>query len=140
MRFFNTAGPVNCEKHYCLPPLSRFNLPEILTLISQEKYFVLHAPRQSGKTSCLLACAEYFNKDGRYYALYTNVEAGQAAREDVTLAMRAILYGMLQRMEIQFPNRISSGELEQIILDNGPFGAMTTFFTDCLTDWINHLS
>ncbi|MCA1917394.1 MAG: ATP-binding protein, partial [Methanospirillum hungatei] len=129
MRFFNTAGPVDCEKHYCLPPLSRFNLPEILTLISQEKYFVLHAPRQSGKTSCLLACAEYFNKDGRYYALYTNVEAGQAAREDVTLAMRAILYGMLQRMEIQFPNRISSGELEQIILDNGPFGAMTTFFT-----------
>lgn len=53
--------------------------------------------------------------------------------------MRAILYGMLQRMEIQFPNLISSGELEQIILDNGPFGAMTTF-TDCLTDWINHLS
>jgi hypothetical protein len=25
MRFFNTAGPVNCDKHYCLPPLSRFN-------------------------------------------------------------------------------------------------------------------
>ncbi|HOW04567.1 AAA-like domain-containing protein [Methanospirillum hungatei] len=129
MRFFNTAGPVNCQDHYCLPPLTRFNLPEILTLISQKKYFVLHAPRQSGKTSCLLACAEYFNKDGQYYALYTNVEAGQAAREDVTLAMRAILYGMLQRMEIQYPNLISTGELEQIILDNGPFGAMAIFFT-----------
>jgi hypothetical protein len=36
MRFFNTAGPVNCDKHYCLPPLSRFNLPEILRLIAQE--------------------------------------------------------------------------------------------------------
>lgn len=129
MRFFNTAGPVNCEKHYCLPPLSRFDLSEILNLITQEKYFVLHAPRQSGKTSCLLACADYLNKEGRYYALYTNVEAGQAAREDVTLAMRAILYGILQRMDVNLPNRISSAELEQIIRDNGPFGAMTIFFS-----------
>jgi hypothetical protein len=129
MRFFNTAGPVNCEKHYCLPPLSRFDLSEILNLINQEKYFVLHAPRQSGKTSCLLACADYLNKEGRYYALYTNVEAGQAAREDVPLAMRAILYGILQRMDINLPNRISSAELEQIIRDNGPFGAMTIFFS-----------
>lgn len=93
MRFFNTAGPVNCQDHYCLPPLSRFDLPEILNLISQKKYFVLHAPRQSGKTSCLLACANYLNKDDRYYALYTNVEAGQAAREDVASAMRAA-FGM----------------------------------------------
>jgi len=129
MRFFNTAGPVNCEKHYCLPPLSRFDLSEILNLINQEKYFVLHAPRQSGKTSCLLACADYLNKEGRYYALYTNVEAGQAAREDVSSAMRAILYGILQRMDINLPNRISSAELEQIIRDNGPFGAMTIFFS-----------
>lgn len=51
MRFFNTAGPVNREKHYCLPPLKRFDLDEILYLIRQEKYFVLHAPRQTGKTS-----------------------------------------------------------------------------------------
>lgn len=45
MRFFNTAGPVNCADHYCLPPLERFNLEEVLFLIAQKKYFVLHAPR-----------------------------------------------------------------------------------------------
>lgn len=28
MRFFNTAGPVQCEKHYCLPPLTRLDLEE----------------------------------------------------------------------------------------------------------------
>ncbi len=28
MRFFNTAGPVRPEKHYCLPPLSRFDYKE----------------------------------------------------------------------------------------------------------------
>jgi hypothetical protein len=47
MRFFNTAGPVRCEEHYCLPPLGRFDLDEVLSLIGQKKYFVLHAPRQT---------------------------------------------------------------------------------------------
>lgn len=45
MRFFNTAGPVRAEKHYCLPLLERFDLEEMLLLIEQEKYFLLHAPR-----------------------------------------------------------------------------------------------
>jgi len=59
MRFFNTAGPVDCQRHYCLPPLTRFDLDEVLLLIQQMKYFVLHAPRQTGKTSCLLVCLEH---------------------------------------------------------------------------------
>ncbi|MCI5146754.1 MAG: ATP-binding protein, partial [Candidatus Electrothrix sp. AR3] len=59
MKFFNTAGPVNCDDHYCLPPLERFDLDELLPLIDQKKYFILHAPRQTGKTSCLLALMKY---------------------------------------------------------------------------------
>ena len=55
MRFFNTAGPVNVQDHYYLPPLERFGLDDIFMLIAQKKYFVLHAPRQTGKTSALLA-------------------------------------------------------------------------------------
>ncbi|MCP4348493.1 MAG: hypothetical protein GY795_23665 [Desulfobacterales bacterium] len=50
MRFFNTAGPVNSDRHYKISPLKRFDLDEILYLIDQAKYFVLHAPRQTGKT------------------------------------------------------------------------------------------
>ncbi|ETR67739.1 MAG: hypothetical protein OMM_11273, partial [Candidatus Magnetoglobus multicellularis str. Araruama] len=80
MLFFNTAGPVNCDDHYCLPPLSRFDLEEILMLIAQKKYFVLHAPRQTGKTSCLLALMKYLNEQGNYECLYINVEAAQAFR------------------------------------------------------------
>ena len=48
MRFFNTEGPVNCQDHYCLPPLSRLDMEDVEALISQKKYFVLHAPRQTG--------------------------------------------------------------------------------------------
>ncbi|MDI6792663.1 MAG: ATP-binding protein [bacterium] len=91
MRFFNTAGPVKCEDHYCLPPLTRFDLAEILTLIDQKKYFVLHAPRQTGKTSSLLALMDYLNQEGKYRCLYFNVEMGQSAREDVREGVWAIL-------------------------------------------------
>ncbi|QTA82111.1 Uncharacterized protein dnl_44760 [Desulfonema limicola] len=35
--------------------MERFNLEELLQLIDDKKYFVLHAPRQTGKTSGLLA-------------------------------------------------------------------------------------
>ena len=91
MRFFNTAGPADCKKHYCVPPLERLDLQEILSLIDQEKYFVLHAPRQTGKTTCLLALMDYLNAKGKYRSLYFNVEVGQFAREDVARGMTAIL-------------------------------------------------
>ncbi len=93
MRFFNTAGPMRPQKHYCVPPLSRLNLDDLLTLIRNERYFVLHAPRQTGKTSALLALRDLLNggAHGDYRCVYVNVEPGQAAREDMTQAMRAIL-------------------------------------------------
>jgi predicted AAA+ superfamily ATPase len=83
MKFFNTAGPVNRDNHYKIDPLTRWNMDEILTLIEQEKYFILHAPRQTGKTSCLLALRDCLNAEGRYHCVYANFEAGQTARNDV---------------------------------------------------------
>jgi len=94
MRFFNTAGPVRKEEHYCLPPLERFDLDEVLSLIEQKKYFVLHAPRQTGKTTCLFALMEKLNKMGKHCCLYFNVEVGQSARENVKRGIRAILNEM----------------------------------------------
>lgn len=91
MLFFNTAGPVNPADHYCLPPLQRFDLAAILLLIQQKKYFVLHAPRQTGKTTCLLALTDYLNQEGRYRALYANLEMAQAAREDVAQGIAAVV-------------------------------------------------
>ena len=93
MRFFNTTGPVVARDHYCVPLLERFDLSEVLTLIRQKRYFVLHAPRQTGKTSALLALRDLLNggAEGDYRCVYANVEAAQAAREDVERAMRVIL-------------------------------------------------
>ena len=91
MRFFNTAGPVNCADHYCLPPLQRIDLEDVLQLLAQKKYFLLHAPRQTGKTSFLLALMEYLNTSGRYHAVYANIEAAQAHRDNVDKGMTTVV-------------------------------------------------
>ena len=93
MRSFNTTGPVVPADHYCVPLLGRLNLGEVLGLIRDKKYFVLHAPRQTGKTSALLALRDLLNSDpeGAHRCVYANVEVGQAGREDTERAMRAIL-------------------------------------------------
>ena len=48
-RFFTTTGPVKPDRHYCIPPLDRLDPEQVLALVGDEKYFVLHAPRQTGK-------------------------------------------------------------------------------------------
>ena len=92
MRKFNTAGPIQPARHYHIPPLDRIHLPEVLDLIRDERYFVLHAPRQTGKTSALLTLRDRLNGDeaGEYRCAYINVEPAQAAREDVGQAMGAV--------------------------------------------------
>ena len=69
------------------------DLDYVLRLVHQKKYFILHAPRQTGKTSALLALQDLLNsgEEGRYRCVYMNVEPGQALREDVSAAMEAIL-------------------------------------------------
>jgi len=48
MRYFNTAGPVRCDEHYCLPPLERFDLEEILLLIDKKNIlFFMHRGKQA---------------------------------------------------------------------------------------------
>ena len=93
MRDFNTAGPVRADKHYCIPPLERLNLAEVLALVRRERYFVLHAPRQTGKTSALLALRDLLNggAEGDYRCAYVNVEPAQTAREDVGRAIGTIV-------------------------------------------------
>ena len=108
-RFFNTSGPVVPAKHYNIPPLERFDLDEVLRLIRDERYFVLHAPRQTGKTSALLALRDLLNEEGEYRCLYANVEAAQTARGDVARGMQAILGELRIRARVTFRGDSGSG-------------------------------
>jgi len=52
-KFFNTAGPTNSADHYHISSLERIDWEEVEMLIASKKYFLLHAPRQTGKTSAV---------------------------------------------------------------------------------------
>ena len=126
MRFFNTEGPIRPEMHYCVPPLSRLDLDELLLLIERWKYFVLHAPRQSGKTSVLLALQGLLNRgtEGDYRCVYVNIEGAQAAREDTARAMRAILSELASRARSALGDAYLDEIWPAILAKAGPDGAL----------------
>ena len=66
-RFFNTAGPCRPEIHYTLSATDR--LPNIERLIEQESYFVIHAPRQTGKSTAMLTLAQQLLEQGKWVAV-----------------------------------------------------------------------
>ncbi|MDR1102963.1 MAG: AAA-like domain-containing protein [Tannerella sp.] len=75
MKYFNTAGPCNRAEHYMIEASTR--LKGVEQLIDMKQYFVIHAARQSGKTTYLKDLAERLNVDGRYYTLYCSLESMQ---------------------------------------------------------------
>src|SRR5215468_11115730 len=97
VRRFNTAGPCRPEYHYMIPPLGR--LPEAPGLVEQMGYFVVHAPRQTGKTTTLRALAEELAAGGDYAALCFSCEVGEAAGEDYGGAQRGVLGQVRSRAE-----------------------------------------
>ena len=99
MRRFNTEGPVRPEDHYHVPPLRRVDLDLILDMIRSKRYFALHAPRQTGKTSALLALRDLLNRGeaGGFRCVYVNIEPAQAMRENVEGAMRVIVGELASR-------------------------------------------
>ena len=101
MRFFNVAGPVRPDDHYAIPPLERVDVDELLGLIRAKQYFVLHAPRQTGKTSALIALRDLLNsgKAGHFRCVDVNVEVGQVARDDTARGMRAILGSLAENAQ-----------------------------------------
>ena len=74
-KFFNIAGPCFPDEHYMLPALER--LPGIVRIVERRSYFVLHAARQTGKTTALKALVAEINRKGDMNALYFTVESVQ---------------------------------------------------------------
>jgi hypothetical protein len=133
-RFFNTAGPVNPADHYCLEPLGRIRIDEVRTLIDQKKYFVLHAPRQTGKTTCLLALRDHLNAEGKFLCVYANVEVAQSARENVPEASRLILEEISTRAA-----KLGESAAEELFASAAAAGGPLPSFSWFLTKWCEKL-
>ena len=78
MHSFNTTDPVSLKEHYCVPPLSRIDPDQVCGLIQDQCYFVLHAPRHTGKTSVLWVLRDFLNSGeaGDYRCVYVSMAIG----------------------------------------------------------------
>lgn len=117
------------DDHYALPPLSRWDLDEVLALIEQKKYFLLHAPRQTGKTSCLLALMEHLNREGRYRAVYANLEGAQAWRERLADAMATIVTDIANSAQVWLGDEERPRHAREVLATTPPGSALGTFLS-----------
>jgi len=81
VRFFNTTGPCYPWEHYMLPPADRLIDAQLDRYISDRLYWVLHAPRQTGKTTFLQNWAREINSGDEALACYVTIERCQRLPE-----------------------------------------------------------
>ncbi|MDR2682674.1 MAG: AAA-like domain-containing protein, partial [Dysgonamonadaceae bacterium] len=82
MRYFNVAGPCFKDEHYMLAAQER--LSGIEQLIDSRQYFVIHAARQTGKTTFIKDLTDRLNKGNEYYCLYCSLETLQGIGDEKT--------------------------------------------------------
>ncbi len=111
-RFFNTTGPCNPGDHFMLPTEPR--LPEVRPLIDKKLYFVLHAPRQSGKTTCFRALARKLTAEGEVAAVHASCERGQVAGSDVERGVQAVLQVIVEESEL-LPEELRPEPIESFL-------------------------
>ena len=124
--WFNTAGPCLPAEHYMLPPERR--LGRVLQLISDQKFFTLHAGRQTGKTTSAFWLVRHLNAEGRFCAVWIDL---QTAREqpDVARAMRTILGNVDRSFASTLPaiERPTRAEVELLLQD--PENALLSYLS-----------
>jgi len=81
VRFFNTTGPCRPWEHYMLPTEERLVGAQLHRYIRDSMYWVLHAPRQTGKTTFLLDWMRQINSGDEAIACYVSVERCQGIQE-----------------------------------------------------------
>lgn len=80
-RYFNTTGPCVPHLHYMLPPADRLIGASLDRYVRDQLYWVLHAPRQTGKTTFLHYWMQKINNSGEAVACYVSVERCQGVPE-----------------------------------------------------------
>jgi transcriptional regulator of acetoin/glycerol metabolism len=88
-RSFNTTGACHPGDHYMLSTWA--SLPRVSQLVEQKQYFVVHAPRGTGKTTLLQNFARDLTAKGPYVAVLLSMLEGGDDVEDIGAAELAIL-------------------------------------------------
>ncbi|MFJ9370928.1 hypothetical protein ACIRRA_41860 [Nocardia sp. NPDC101769] len=64
-------------------------------------FFVVHAPRQSGKTTALLGLSRELTAEGHFLALCVSCETGEPMGDDYVAVEEALLGQIRQAAELQ---------------------------------------
>jgi energy-coupling factor transporter ATP-binding protein EcfA2 len=109
-----------------VPPLPR--LPQARGHVEKGDYFVLHAPRQSGKTTFLRHFAKALTSEGTFCALYMSCEAAESKGDDDVAAQEVIVRQLLAEAELQLEEGLRPPPI--------PEGASPErLLTDVVTTW-----
>ncbi|MDR2438659.1 MAG: hypothetical protein LBE12_04710, partial [Planctomycetaceae bacterium] len=123
IRFFNTTGPCNPDDHYMLPPAERLRGAQLHRYVEDSLYWMLHAPRQTGKTTFLLNWMRELNSTGKVIACYVSVEHCQGMTR-IDEAMDNISQSI-----------ITHAKKSDIPIPNIPIGTGGSKLNEILTDW-----
>jgi hypothetical protein len=125
-KYFNVAGPCREGEHYMLPPEER--LTGIRPLIEEKAYFVVHAPRQTGKTTSLLSLAHSLTAEGRHAAVLASCKVGEGAELD--RGIQAVIHSIAVNCNQRLPEELRSPAPESV----ERIGAETRLW-EYLQDW-----
>ncbi len=82
-------------------------------LIDMARYFVIHAPRQTGKTTTIAALTENLNREGQYAALLASCEGAQAAGENVETGVALVLRNIEMKAQV-LPAELRPDPIEKV--------------------------
>jgi hypothetical protein len=94
-------------------PLPR--LSGIRELIDDAHYFIIHAPRQTGKTTYLYALMHQLNQEGQYTALTVSIQAAASGRDPVE-AMQIAAANLYRQAREHLPE----GQRPEKVTEVGP--------------------
>ncbi len=103
-RHFNTAGMCRPADHYMLAPEAR--LGKLRQLIAKKACFVIHAPRQTGKTTTMRLLAEALAAEGEYAAVLASCKSGSVAGDDVERGVKVVARSIYQEAREQLPEEL----------------------------------
>jgi hypothetical protein len=105
VRFFNTTGPCNPYDHYMLPPEDRLVGAQLHRYIGDKLYWVLHAPRQTGKTTFLRSWAREIKSMNEVVVCYTSLETcqGITGRAEAMVTMHKAICESARAWNVPIP-------------------------------------
>ena len=126
-RIFNTTGLCNAERHYMVDPF-RNMYDDIHVLIDDMQYFLIHAPRQTGKTTFLHALAHRLNKEGNYVAVVCSLESAGYTSISVEAANINFIMALAKTSKLFIGTDYLPPDIAKYISGSSMLG-------DYLTDW-----